>query len=991
MFKRSLGHGFDSPAVHNGIEFAYEQSYGTKAAVEHYLALTHREPQNPGVWYALALAYWSLPDPENAVSAIKEALLLSPSTREFRQLLAGAMCSCVLNEQTVNTAVQEVDDALKHDDVEGAEFVRWCLVDGLFAIGDWDRAYSFVQDAYQSAREFGLVKWRAHIHLSLAERYLSLGDTQQALQHADSATKFFTLVNDIDGVLSSRALKIGILRESGALQEGLRYCFKVFSGLSSKSDSRLWGGAFIDAAWTFTEIGAIRIALAMGIEAQRILQQCPYAVYDHIRMNTALGLIHQKLGNLDLAIRYQRLALKMARGAGGPRYSVPTCEGKLAISLLLRGDILEARSALQRQLVMAKQARDLGEEKEALMNLGELEVAKGLYESAKSRLASALEIGRAQADIRAVNRCYMALGRLAEVEGKCEQAKGYFACIVKNFYDRQNGRYIYLLTEQTSEWYLAQQENLVHALCRVGCARGALSLIETARRDVSIALVSRRMKATKRASQGPLTSAVMQGEHFLAVRTAIGVSVEKVEVDWAELLPLLAEFLSIADSLEMSQPELRSHMDRSRDSGMDGAIVNEIREGILTKDDALVEFWVGELLTERFGLSCDTMVHRSIQLGRSAMRRLSNAFVAECSGSTGMARKVGSLSIHSSNEENDLLSDSLLAGLEAVFRDRKNVRIVANEPLEDLPFEALRMPEIYDRTLMVNRFSIGYAPSVFMYKPLAHRSPSILGGILVLAPVSVHAAMQENTDALVSTVLSGGRENNFRAPLPLALKEVESIKALFGLECDVKLGPDANKMVLKKMAHKYQILHIAAHASVRQRPGDAHAILLSSDSSSDGNLNYSEISQLDLPCDLVVLSGCSGGQRSGTGDWGSLAGAFLEAGAASVIAAGWDLEDTAADLFFERFYESLLTGKTVGRSLQLAKISLIENGFNDPRLWGSFRLYGSDDPFTRTIQRNRESSTAQIAVVIVVVMIAIISGSVMGKGRGRKEAARGKI
>jgi tetratricopeptide (TPR) repeat protein len=141
MFERSLGYGYDSPAIYSGIELAYEQIHGVKEAVEHYLALTHREPQNPGVWYALALAYWSLPDPENSVSAIREALALSPSTRNFRQLLAGAMCTCVLNERTIKAAVKEVDDALKHNDVDGAEFVRWCLVDGLFAVGDWDRAF----------------------------------------------------------------------------------------------------------------------------------------------------------------------------------------------------------------------------------------------------------------------------------------------------------------------------------------------------------------------------------------------------------------------------------------------------------------------------------------------------------------------------------------------------------------------------------------------------------------------------------------------------------------------------------------------------------------------------------------------------------------------------------------------------------------------------------------------------------------------------------
>ena len=115
-------------------------------------------------------------------------------------------------------------------------------------------------------------------------------------------------------------------------------------------------------------------------------------------------------------------------------------------------------------------------------------------------------------------------------------------------------------------------------------------------------------------------------------------------------------------------------------------------------------------------------------------------------------------------------------------------------------------------------------------------------------------------------------------------------------------------------------------------------------SSEDGFLHPSEILDLDLNADLVVLSACQSGLGKlvrGEGMIG-LTRAFMYAGTPSVIASLWSVADESTSVLMDEFYKYLIKenlGKT--ESLRKAKVSLINSKkYSHPFYWAPFILTG---------------------------------------------------
>ncbi len=68
--------------------------------------------------------------------------------------------------------------------------------------------------------------------------------------------------------------------------------------------------------------------------------------------------------------------------------------------------------------------------------------------------------------------------------------------------------------------------------------------------------------------------------------------------------------------------------------------------------------------------------------------------------------------------------------------------------------------------------------------------------------------------------------------------------------------------------------------------------------------------------------------------------AFQYAGARSVLASMWKVEDESTELM-KRFYSYLKAGKAKDEALRLAQIELIRSpDFSRPRDWAAFQLNG---------------------------------------------------
>ena len=74
-----------------------------------------------------------------------------------------------------------------------------------------------------------------------------------------------------------------------------------------------------------------------------------------------------------------------------------------------------------------------------------------------------------------------------------------------------------------------------------------------------------------------------------------------------------------------------------------------------------------------------------------------------------------------------------------------------------------------------------------------------------------------------------------------------------------------------------------------------------------------------------------------------MARAFLFAGARSVLATLWAIDDEATQVFMKRFYQHLRNRESASTALQKAMKSLRDSDkFSAPKCWAPFVLIGDD-------------------------------------------------
>ena len=98
-----------------------------------------------------------------------------------------------------------------------------------------------------------------------------------------------------------------------------------------------------------------------------------------------------------------------------------------------------------------------------------------------------------------------------------------------------------------------------------------------------------------------------------------------------------------------------------------------------------------------------------------------------------------------------------------------------------------------------------------------------------------------------------------------------------------------------------------------------------------------------IDADLVTLSACESGLGKEMGGEGliGLTRAFQYAGARSVLASLWKVEDKSTGELMKRFYGYLKAGKSKDEALRLAQIDLIHSPeYSQPVDWAAFQLNG---------------------------------------------------
>jgi CHAT domain-containing protein len=161
-------------------------------------------------------------------------------------------------------------------------------------------------------------------------------------------------------------------------------------------------------------------------------------------------------------------------------------------------------------------------------------------------------------------------------------------------------------------------------------------------------------------------------------------------------------------------------------------------------------------------------------------------------------------------------------------------------------------------------------------------------------------------------------------------------------------GFDASKtFVLQGALKPYRYIHFATHGIIDSRHPEMSGLILSlfnkKGGQQDGYLRLGEIYNLKLSADLVVLSGCNSALGKDLDSEGiiGLPRGLLHAGARSVIASLWKVDDDAAAEFMRGLYARIEHGESPTSALRGAQIEMsLGNRWRAPFYWAAFVLQG---------------------------------------------------
>jgi CHAT domain-containing protein len=309
-----------------------------------------------------------------------------------------------------------------------------------------------------------------------------------------------------------------------------------------------------------------------------------------------------------------------------------------------------------------------------------------------------------------------------------------------------------------------------------------------------------------------------------------------------------------------------------------------------------------------------------------------------------------------------LLKPILLSGV-------KRLLIVPDESLQYIPFAALPFPGSgAGKELLVNHFEVDVLPSASVLgtlrKGIPKRPPPTATAAIFADPVF------ESDDERVSTRQSGTKRSyedrpasltrairdvggsQYIARLPASRDEAEAIATVLRSPdpqaVHVALDFDASRAnVLTDGLTRFRLVHFATHGVVDARHPEMSGLILSlvdrRGKRQDGYLRLGDIYKLKLSADLVVLSSCDsalGRDLESEGIIGLPRG-FLYAGAKSVIASLWKVNDDATATLMSRLYVRIKKGESPSSALRGAQLEMVQDEhWANPYYWAAFVLQG---------------------------------------------------
>ncbi len=410
---------------------------------------------------------------------------------------------------------------------------------------------------------------------------------------------------------------------------------------------------------------------------------------------------------------------------------------------------------------------------------------------------------------------------------------------------------------------------------------------------------------------------------------------------------------------------------------------------LLGADEAMIFFLTGGEQSYVFAVSRESFGWSTIGIGGDKLSENVTAF-REGLDLEKLQKSAGKAALFNLAFAHELYV-TLIGPVEALVKDKRHLLVVPSGALTSLPFHLLvtekptgpapdldNLAAYRDAAWLIKRQAVTVLPSVASLKALrtfaknrAGGSPLIGFGDPVFNPNEPstggarRAANQFAARKLVTRAYTDFWQgtsvdrNELVAALPRLEDTADELsavaKSVGAPSADIYLREMASETNVKLVAlDDYKVVYFATHGLVAgevkglAEPSLVLTIPKRPSDLDDGLLTASEVAELKLDADWVVLSACNtiAGDKPGAEALSGLARAFFYAGARALLVSHWKVVSDAATRLTTSAFNAIAIDPKIGRAEALRRsmlaymndASAAQNAY--PASWGSFALIG---------------------------------------------------
>ena len=759
------------------------------------------------------------------------------------------------------------------------------LGNGYYSLGDYKKAIEFNQQTLSIAKEIGNKGSEGKAYTNLGCAYSSLGDCKKAIEFHQQS---LSIAKEIGGKGSEGKAYTNLgnaYRSLGDYKKAIEFYQQSLNIAKETGDKATAGATFTNLGLAYHSLGDYEKAIEFHQQSVSIAKEIGEKATAGATF-TNLGLAYHRLGDYNKAIEFYQQSLSIAKEIG-EKDAEGTAYANLGNSYCALGDSKKAIEFHQQSLSIAKETGNKCSEAVAYGNLGIEYHCLGDHEKVIEFLQQSLSIAKEIGEKDLEQKTYTSLGCSFQKLHDFRKAEECYEYSIKLFEEMR------FLLQKKDEWKISFRDTLktYNYLCisqlQQRKTKEALLTAERGRAQALADLLESRYGAKSIPS-----ASKEQFERIANISSLVSSPTTFLVEDFESMF-----FWVLHKGQEWQFTEKRIHNTLE-------CTTNEVYK---------------QVVPEQIGV---------LELARCEDRSLDDPD----------DEKVEDLSDRGANEKELTWSQDGVDALRELYD-------VVIGPISHL---------IKDEELIIvpdgSSFLIPYAAlldqnSRYLSETLRIRlAPSLTSLRLLLeCPEERHCTAGALLVGNPWTETVRFKRKQIKQ-LPGAEEEVKMIGEI--LKVEPLIGKNATKELVLSRLNSVSLVHIAAHGCAER--GE---ILLSPNLGSseppeekDFLLTMTDVLDAKLNAKLIVLSCCHSGRGKikAEGVVG-IARAFLGAGARSVIASLWAIDDEATQKFMRHFYEHLVKGQSASKSLHEGmKMMRKSEDFHAVRYWAPFILIGDD-------------------------------------------------